>query len=168
MQSKIRHTYYCIPFSSLSISRKLRRHHPPSKRNITHTVTQLKCVFHYFLFLPLILAKVSWIQYSMSPPQNPSKDQTEREKIRKKLQSQKQRTLFGLPKCPVTVMKMKKVAKNQFKKVDEFVRTETSTVSNSAGLFTCMCDCLKQFRNVQGMNQLALLQFWQRLHLQQN
>jgi len=32
------------------------------------------------------------------------------------------------------------------------VRVDSTTGADSAGVFRCMCDCLKQFTNIQGMN----------------
>ena len=45
---------------------------------------------------------------------------------------------------------MKKIAKNQFKKVDKFVRVDSTKVADSAGIFRCMCDCLKLFKKISG------------------
>ena len=71
--------------------------------------------------------------------------------LKKKLSKQKQMTLFGLKEYKVTQKRMKKVGKNQYRKVGEFIRIESSPAA-TAGVFKSICDdCLRQFENKQGL-----------------
>ena len=71
--------------------------------------------------------------------------------LKKKLSKQKQMTLFGLKEYKVTQKIMKKVGKNQYRKVGEFIRVESSPAA-TAGVFKSICDdCLRQFENKQGL-----------------
>ena len=73
-----------------------------------------------------------------------------KEELKKKLSSVKQMTLFGLKNYKVTQHVMKKVKKNEYKKVGEFIRVESSHATT--GVFQHICDdCLRQFVNKQGL-----------------
>ena len=67
----------------------------------------------------------------MAPSSKSEKAQKEKEKMAKKLQSQKQKTLFDLKGYSLTQKKMKKVGRNQFKQVGEFICVETKTFENT-------------------------------------
>jgi len=59
------------------------------------------------------------------------------------LEKQKQVSLFGLNNYSVQQIQMRKVQKNQFKKVGEFVRVEAGPVGKHGGVKQMCDDCLR-------------------------
>ena len=58
----------------------------------------------------------------MAPSNKDKVKEQEKEKPIKKLNNQKQTTIFGIPNYKVNQKKMKKVGKNQWEEVAKFVR----------------------------------------------
>lgn len=88
----------------------------------------------------------------MSSSNKRSKSPPDPDRFRKKakeLSSKTQPTLFGISNYKVVQKKTKKIAPNQYKVVDEFVRTDTSSVSNEQvkDIFSFKCEyCFQGFK----------------------
>ena len=87
----------------------------------------------------------------MAPSKKEDEENKRKEKLKMKLKKQKQVSIFGLKNYPVKQIQMKKVRKNQYKKLGEFVRVESGPVGKSGGVNHMCDDCMRQFNSPQGL-----------------